>query len=87
MTSPKVYKVKYFQGLGSFYAVGKPSDEREYSKTLHLQSYLEMLRSKTGYFGLLGKIIYCLLSYYILLEDKGLYGQNNGYGKIPLEQR
>ena len=34
-----------------------------------------------------GKIIYCLLSYYILSKDKGLYGWKNGYGKIPLEQQ
>ena len=34
-----------------------------------------------------GTIIYILLSYYILSEDKGLLGWNNGYGKIPLEQR
>ena len=33
---------------------GKPSDERECSDKLYLQSYLEMLWSKTGYFGLLG---------------------------------
>ena len=33
-----------------------------------------------------GTILYCLLSYYILLKDKGLWGLNNGYGKIPLDQ-
>ena len=41
--SPKVYKAKYLYGLGNWYAVGKTSDERECSKKLHLQSYLEML--------------------------------------------
>ena len=44
------------------------------SKKLHLQSYLEMLWSETGYFELLGKILYCLLSHYILSNDKGLQG-------------
>ena len=34
--------------------VGKPSDERECSDKLHLWSYLEMLWSEMGYFGLLG---------------------------------
>ena len=33
-----------------------------------------------------GTIIYCLLSYYILLEDKGLKGLNNGYGNITMEK-
>ena len=62
--SPKVY---YFSGLGSCYVVGKPSDERECSEKLHLQSYLEMLWSKTGYFGLLGNnyILFIILLYLI----------------------
>ena len=42
------------------------------SEKLHLQSYLEMLWFETGYFGLLGTFIFCLLSYYILSKDKGL---------------
>ena len=37
----------------------------ECSERLHLQSYLEMLWSKTGYFGLLGNthILYIILLY------------------------
>ena len=47
--------------------VGKPSYERECSKKLNLRSYLEMLWSETGYFGLLGKqsyiVYYPIISY------------------------
>ena len=42
------------------------------SKKLHLQSYLDMLWSETGYFGLLGNNLIFLLSYYILSKGKGL---------------
>ena len=47
--------------------VGKPSDERECSDKLHLLSYLEMLWSETGYFGLLGDnyILFIILLYLI----------------------
>ena len=61
-----------FVRISKLLCVGKPSDERECSEKLHLQSYLEILWSETGYFGLLGIILYCLLSYYILSKDKGL---------------
>ena len=33
-----------------------------------------------------GTIIYDWLYYYVLSKDKGLWGWNNEYGKIPLEQ-
>ena len=42
------------------------------SKKLYLQSYLDMLWSETIFLDYWGKILYCLLSYYILLKDKGL---------------
>ena len=70
--SPELYKVKYLKELESCYAVGKLSDERDCSKELHLQSYLEILWSEMGYFGLLGNNLICLLSYYILSKDKVL---------------
>ena len=49
------------------YAADKPSDERECSEKLHLQSYLDMLWSKTGYFGLLrnNRILFIILLYII----------------------
>ena len=47
--------------------VGNPLDERECSEKLNLQSYLEMLSSETGYFGLLGNshILFIILLYII----------------------
>ena len=45
--------------------VDKPSDERECSEKLHLRSYLEMLWSETGCFGLFGNNIILVI---ILLD-------------------
>ena len=50
------------QGLGNCYAAGKPSDERECSEKLHIQSYLEMLGSETGCFWTIGEQYY--IGYY-----------------------
>ena len=64
---------------------GNPSDEREFSEKLHLQSYLEIYGLKRDILDYRRTIIFCLLTYYILLKDKGLYVQNNGYRNILLE--
>ena len=48
--------------------VGKPSDERESSEKLHHQSYLDMLGSKTGCFGLLGNNIILVIILLDLIE-------------------
>ena len=48
--------------------VGKPSDERECSEKLHLQSYLEMLGSETGCFGILGNNIILVIILLDLIE-------------------
>ena len=56
------------------------------TKKLHLQSYLEMLWYKTGYFGQLGNnnILFIILIY--IIKQKKFTGLKNGYGNIPLEQ-
>ena len=65
---PKVHKVKYLQGERNCYVAGNPSDERECSKKLHLQSYLEMIWFETGYFGLLGNNIILVIILLDLIE-------------------
>ena len=48
--------------------VGKPSDERECSEKLHLQSYLEMIWSEMGCFELLGNNIILVIILLDLIE-------------------
>ena len=84
----KVLQGDFFSGLGSCYAVCKPSDERECIKKWHIQPSTETLFSERRYFGPLGNdhiLVYYPLIYYQRIKvyrfetmNMGRFRWNNG---------